>query len=62
MKTAQFIILILMAKYFQKLLVDGLDLEGITIIKDSILVTVLERDRAIVFLDKKGKEQNRIKC
>jgi uncharacterized protein YjiK len=44
-----------------KIVVDGLDLEGITIIKDSILVAVLERDRAILFLDKKGKELKRIK-
>ena len=44
-----------------KIIVDGLDLEGITIIKDSILVAVLERDRAILLLDKKGTELKRIK-
>lgn len=43
-----------------KLKVDGKDLEGITIINDSILATVLERDRTIIFLDKKGNELNRI--
>jgi uncharacterized protein YjiK len=51
----------LKGKILSKIIVDGLDLEGITITKDSILVVVLERDRTLVFLDKKGKEQNRIK-
>ena len=43
-----------------KIVVDGEDLEGITVIKDSLLVVVLERDRAIIILDKKGKIQKRI--
>lgn len=51
----------LKGQILSKLIVNGSDLEGITIIKDSILVVVLERDRSIVFLNKKGKEQKRIK-
>ena len=43
-----------------KLKVDGFDLEGITMVNDSILVTVLERDRVILFFDRAGKELNRI--
>lgn len=39
--------------------VDGFDLEGISIIDDSILVTVLEQDRIVVFLDKSGRELKR---
>lgn len=41
--------------------VDGFDLEGITIIQDSILVTILERDRTIIFLDREGNELSRFK-
>lgn len=44
-----------------EILVNGLDLEGIERINDSTLVTILERDRTIVFLDLKGNEINRIK-
>lgn len=47
-------------KILSKLKVDGKDLEGITIVDDSVIVTVLERARVILFLDKKGNELNRI--
>ncbi len=47
-------------KIIGKLKVNGKDLEGITIFNDSVLVTILERDRIIIFLDKKGNELNRI--
>lgn len=46
-------------KILSTLTVDGFDLEGITIIKDSILVTILERDRSVVFLNKLGKEKSK---
>ncbi|MCW8849056.1 MAG: SdiA-regulated domain-containing protein [Melioribacteraceae bacterium] len=50
----------LKGQIISKMIVDGKDLEGITLIKDSVLVVVLERDRSLVFLDKIGKELNRI--
>ena len=50
----------LKGEILSKIIIDGLDLEGITIIKDSIIAVVLERDRTIVLLDKKGKVQKRI--
>lgn len=40
--------------------VKGKDLEGIEIINDSTIVTILERDRTIVFLDLQGNELKRI--
>ena len=39
--------------------IDGYDLEGISFINDSILVTVLEQDRIVVLLDRSGKEIKR---
>ncbi len=39
--------------------VDGYDLEGITSLNDTVLVTVLEQDREVVFLNKSGKEIKR---
>jgi uncharacterized protein YjiK len=43
------------------IVVDGIDLEGITMMNDSTIVTILERDRTIVFLNKSGKELKRVK-
>jgi uncharacterized protein YjiK len=41
--------------------VDGNDLEGISFVNDSILVTILEQDRVVVLLDRSGKEIKRFK-
>jgi len=46
-------------KIISSFVVDGTDLEGITMINDSILVTILERDRIVVFLNKSGEEIRR---
>jgi len=43
-----------------KILVNGKDLEGISMQSDSILVTILERERSVVFINKSGKEKNRV--
>jgi uncharacterized protein YjiK len=43
------------------IVVDGIDLEGITMMNDSTLVTILERDRTLVYLNKSGKELKRKK-
>ena len=42
-----------------KIIVNGLDLEGVTKINDSTLATILERDRIVVFLDEDGMELKR---
>ena len=36
--------------------VNGFDLEGIAIIQDSIIAAILERDRKVLLLDKRGNE------
>jgi uncharacterized protein YjiK len=41
--------------------VEGIDFEGITVIDDSTLAIVLERERELVVLDTSGNEINRIK-
>jgi uncharacterized protein YjiK len=41
--------------------VDGEDLEGITVINDSMLAVVLERTREVVILDTSGLELKRVK-
>lgn len=41
--------------------VDGYDLEGISVINDSMLVVILERIRTVLFLTKDGREINRFK-
>lgn len=43
------------------IVVNGFDLEGITIIDDSTLAAIFERDRTIVLLNKSGRELKRIK-
>lgn len=48
-------------KILNTLSIEGKDLEGITLIGDSIIATVLERKRQVVFLTKKGKELKRFK-
>jgi len=51
----------LKGKILESIVVDGFDLEGITMIDDSILVTILERERTVVFINKAGKELKRFK-
>ncbi|MCP5062043.1 MAG: hypothetical protein GY936_06210 [Ignavibacteriae bacterium] len=46
-------------KIYDSLEVNGFDLEGITYLNDSTLVTILERDRTVVTLTDKGKELSR---
>jgi uncharacterized protein YjiK len=46
-------------KVLQKIKVNGFDLEGITFLNDSTLITILERSRTVVFLNLKGIEQRR---
>lgn len=46
-------------KIYDSLEVNGFDLEGITYLNDSTLVTILERDRTVVTLTGKGKELSR---
>lgn len=46
-------------KVRSKFKVNGFDLEGITMIGDSIIVTILERIRTVVFLDTLGNEIKR---
>ena len=47
-------------KVLKNFKVDEKDLEGITLINDSTLAVVLERDRSILVLDKNGNELKRI--
>jgi len=51
----------LTGKVLKQFAVNGLDLEGITKLNDSTLVTILERDRIVVYLDTNGIELKRIK-
>ncbi len=46
-------------KILDSIIVNGFDLEGITIIDDSIFAVILERAREVVFIDKKGNEIDR---
>jgi uncharacterized protein YjiK len=43
----------------KKIKVNGYDLEGITMFNDSTLITILERSREVVFINKNGIEQKR---
>ncbi len=46
-------------KVLQKIKVNGFDLEGVTFLNDSTLITILERSREVVFISLKGVEQKR---
>lgn len=45
----------------QKIVVDGFDLEGITVVDENRIAVVLERERVVLILDDEGQELNRKK-
>jgi len=46
-------------KILRKIKINGFDLEGVTLLNDSTLITIFERSREVVFLNMKGEEQKR---
>jgi len=48
-------------KIIKRIIVNGFDLEGVTVIDDSTLAIVLERTREVVVLDTTGTELKRVK-